>query len=337
MSAKRRIIPVFVPHLGCPNDCVFCNQRRISGAIEPANAETVKAAIEAAGVSEGDCSAWELAFYGGSFTAIERNIRLELLKASESFTARGGVLRLSTRPDCITAEILDELRNASVKTIELGCQSMDDDVLMKSGRGHTEEDTVKAVEIIKSYGFELILQMMTGLPGDTLEKSLQTAQKIAKLKPNGVRIYPTVIIRDTPLCDMWRSGKYNEHSVEEASIWCSEIISVFNDAEIPVIRLGLNPTDDLSGGDALAGAYHPAFGELVYSKLFLKKSRALLNSVQEANKVCLGVNPGSISKMTGQKKSNIISLKAEFGIKEIKIQGVSELSKDEVVLISVEK
>ena len=337
MSAKRRIIPVFVPHLGCPNDCVFCNQRRISGAIEPANAETVKAAIEAAGVSAGDCSEWELAFYGGSFTAIEKETRCELLKAAESFISRGGVLRLSTRPDCITEEILDELLAAGVKTIELGCQSMDNDVLLKSGRGHTEEDTVKAAEIIKSYGFELILQMMTGLPGDTLEKSLQTAKKIAKLKPNGVRIYPTVIIRDTPLCDMWHSGKYNEHSVEEAALWCSEILSVFKSAEIPVIRLGLNPTDDLSGGDALAGAYHPAFGEIVYSKLFLKRARERLNGIQGAEKVCFGVNPGSISKMSGQKKSNIISLKAEFGIKEIKIQGVSELPKDEVVLISVEK
>lgn len=337
MSAKRRIIPVFVPHLGCPNDCVFCNQRRISGAIEPADAETVRNAIEAAGVSEGDCSEWELAFYGGSFTAIEECSRCELLKAAESFTKRGGALRLSTRPDCISEKILDELLSAGVKTIELGCQSMDNEVLLKSGRGHTKEDTIKAAKLIKSRGFELILQMMTGLPGDTFEKSLQTAHELAQLSPNGVRIYPTVIIRDTPLCDMWQSDKYKEHTIDDAVEWCSEILPVFENAGIPVIRLGLNPTDDLSGGDAVAGAYHPAFGELVYSRLFLKKAKGLLNGIQESKSVCIGVNPASISKMSGHKKSNVISLKSEFGIEEIKIQGVSELSKDEVVLICVEK
>lgn len=337
MSAKRRIIPVFVPHLGCPNDCVFCNQRRISGAAEPANAETVRNAIVSAGVESGDCTQWELAFYGGSFTAIDDNVRSELLSAAEDFVKRGGTLRLSTRPDCIDENVLSQLKAAGVKTIELGCQSMDSEVLLKSGRGHTAEDSVKAAELVKSFGFALILQMMTGLPGDSFEKSLSTAKKLAALKPDGVRIYPTVIIRDTPLCDLWKCGKYSEHTVDEAAEWCSEIIPVFESANIPVIRLGLNPTDDLSGGDALAGAYHPAFGELVYSRVFLKKARTLLKGVNGVKCVQIGVNTADVSKMSGHKKQNINALKDEFGIKDIRINGISELAKNEVVLIFVEK
>ena len=337
MNAKRRIIPVFVPHLGCPNDCVFCNQRRISGAIEPATAETVKKAINNAGIESGGCEEWELAFYGGSFTAIDECERLKLLDAAADFVNRGGSLRLSTRPDCIDEYVLNQLKNAGVKTIELGCQSMDDGVLQKSGRGHTADDTVNAVKLVKKFGFEVILQMMTGLPGDSLEKSMYTARSLAALKPDGVRIYPTVIIKDTPLCDLWKCGKYSEHTVDEAADWCSEIITVFEDADIPVIRLGLNPTDELSGGDALAGAYHPAFGELVYSRAFLRKAQLLLRCAGKVKRVQIGVHTGSVSKMSGHKKQNISVLKDEFGLEEIKIKGIAELAKDEVVLISVEK
>ena len=337
MSAKRRIIPVFVPHLGCPNDCVFCNQRRISGSLEPATAETVTKAIASAGCCDGDLSQWELAFYGGSFTAIEESERVKLLSATEDFVKRGGSLRLSTRPDCINADILVQLKKAGVKTIELGCQSMDNEVLRKSGRGHFAEDTVNAVKLIKEHGFNLILQMMTGLPGDSFEKSFYTAQRLAELKPDGVRIYPTVIIRDTPLYDKWKAGTYKEHTVEEAVNWCSKILPVFHEAQIPVIRLGLNPTDDLSGGDALAGAYHPAFGELVYSKMYLNRARELLNGIQGAKTVHIGVSPSSLSKMIGQKKCNIAALKREFNLEEIKIQCISELEKEEVRLIYIEK
>ncbi len=336
MSAKRRIIPVFVPHLGCPNDCVFCNQRRISGAVKPADADAVTSAIKNACPDE-DYSNWEVAFYGGSFTAIEDELRIELLAATEMFVKGGGVLRLSTRPDCIDERILTQLKSAGVKTIELGSQSMDDEVLRKSGRGHTALDTEKASKLIKSFGFELILQMMTGLPGDSFEKTKYTAQKIIELNPDGVRIYPTVIIRNTPLCDLWKTDKYSEHTVEEAVEWCSEIVPMFKKAEIPIIRLGLNPTDDLSEGDALGGAYHPAFGELVYSKIYMKKARELLKYYFGAKRVHIGVAPACISKMSGHKKSNLIALKEEFKIGDIKICGVSELIIDEVNVIFVEK
>lgn len=337
MSARRQIIPVFVPHLGCPNDCVFCNQRRISGETNPATAETVKNAIIAAGADTGDCAGWELAFYGGSFTAIDKKCRDELLFAASDFAARGGALRLSTRPDCIDDAVLCELKNAGVITIELGCQSMDSDVLIKSGRGHTAEDTVNAAALIKKHGFQLILQMMTGLPGDSCEKSLYTAKALAELKPDGVRIYPTVIIRDTPLFDLWCAGKYNEHTVEDAVEWCSEILPIFQAAHIPVIRLGLNPTDELSGGDAAAGAYHPAFGELVYSRIFLKKAKALLAGMTNADTVCFGVSASNVSKMSGHKRCNIEALKSNLAIRNIKVQAVDGLKNDEIKLIFVEK
>lgn len=337
MTAKRRIISVFVPHLGCPNNCVFCNQRRISGAVNPATADTVAAAIADAGLCEGDCTEWELAFYGGSFTAIEENYRSELLGAACDFVRRGGAIRLSTRPDCINESILDELKAAGVQTIELGCQSMDDEVLEKSGRGHTANDTVKAAKLIKKYGFSLILQMMTGLPGDTRDRAQQTARSLAALQPDGVRIYPTVIIRDTPLYDMWLEGAYAEHSTKEAVEWCSEIVALFQSEGIPVIRLGLNPTDELSGGDAAGGAYHPAFGELVYSRMFLKKARELLKNTHTARQVVFAVSQSRVSVMTGQKRGNIEALKREFGIDTVKVVPQSELKNDEVRLISIEK
>lgn len=337
MSARRQIIPVFVPHLGCPNNCVFCNQRRISGETEPATAETVNNAILAAGADVGDCTGWELAFYGGSFTAVDKKYRNELLSAASDFVSRGGCLRLSTRPDCIDREVLEELKNAGVTTIELGCQSMDSDVLIKSGRGHTAEDTVNAASLIKEYGFQLVLQMMTGLPGDSCEKCLYTAKALSALKPAGVRIYPTVIIRDTPLFDLWCDGKYCEHTVEEAVEWCSEILPVFKAADIPVIRLGLNPTDELSGGDAAAGAYHPAFGELVYSRIFLKKAKLLLEGMSNIGTVCFGVSPSNVSKMAGHKRCNIEAIKSSFGINNIKIQAVKGLENDEIKLIFIEK
>ena len=336
MSARRRIIPVFVPHLGCPNDCVFCNQRRISGSTEPADAETVRQAVENSG-ADGDFSDWELAFYGGSFTAIDEKLRKSLLDAAVPFVQGGGVLRLSTRPDCIDEEVLLQLKDAGVKTIELGCQSMDEDVLVKSGRGHTAKHTEDAAKLIKKHGFELILQMMTGLPGDTAEKTKATAEKLIALKPDGVRIYPTVIIKDTPLCDLWKAGKYSEHTVLEAALWCSDIVPMFKAAGIPVIRLGLNPSDELSGGDAVGGAYHPAFGEIVYSKIYLKKAEKLLANHSGAKTVHIGVNPSCVSKMSGQKKSNITALKEAFDISDIKIKGIKEYSEEEASIIFVEK
>ena len=321
MTPKRRIIPVFIPHLGCPNDCVFCNQKRISGTLKPASPEDVTRAISE-GLSKIPAGAEaEAAFYGGSFTAIPAEEQVALLGAALPFLRSGrlSALRLSTRPDCIDGETLERLVSFGVKTVELGVQSMCDDVLLLSGRGHTAKDAETASALIKNAGLKLILQMMTGLPGDTPEKSEYTAKRLASLHPDGVRIYPTVIIRDTALYDMWRAGTYKEHTVEEAARLCARLLDIFEEAEIPVIRLGLNPTDELSGGSAAGGAYHPAFGELAASERYLARASSELERIRPQGDVTLIVAPGQVSAMVGQKRKNIIALSEKFGIKKLRV------------------
>lgn len=320
MTVRRRLIPVFVPHLGCPHQCVFCDQRRISGAQRPASAEDVRRAVLEGLARTEDAGPPVLAFYGGSFTAIPRQAQEELLSAARPFLREGRIagIRLSTRPDAIDPETLDRLRACGVNTIELGVQSMDPDVLRLSGRGHTPEDAERAAGMVRSAGFELILQMMTGLPGDTREKSVRTAERFVDLAPDGVRIYPTVIIRGTPLYEMWRAGLYREHTVEEAVDWCAEIAEIFDEAGIPVIRLGLNPTDDLSRGGAAAGAYHPALGELVLARRYLARERALLSEADRGADVLFAVAPGRVSAATGQKRANVEALTETFGLRSVR-------------------
>ena len=337
MTARNSIIPVFVPHLGCPNDCVFCNQRRISGHIEPATAQTVKNAIEEAAALTPSGTKRQLAFYGGSFTAIPEARQIELFEAAQPYLADGTIssIRLSTRPDAIDGTVLKRLKKYGVTVIELGAQSMCDRVLELSGRGHDSAAVADASRLIKDAGFDLILQMMTGLPGDTDESCIETAKKIISLSPNGVRIYPTVIVRDTVLCDMWRAGTYKEHTVEDAVRVCSKIVPLFNEAGIPIIRMGLNPTEDLSGGDALAGAYHPALGELVHSRIMLQKARRLLAGVKPGSRVVLGVNRSDVSKMIGQHRCNVHALVSELSLRELKIHEASVKS-GEISIVSLD-
>ena len=278
MSARESIIPVFVPHLGCPNDCVFCNQRRISGSTVPAAARDVDKAIEDAAALPRTGAKRQLAFYGGSFTAIPIHEQMALLAAAKAHLDRGDIdsIRLSTRPDAIDGAVLKRLAEYGVETVELGAQSMCEEVLRLAGRGHTAQDVENASRMIKAAGFRLILQMMTGLPGDSIERSVDTARRIIALEPDGVRIYPTVIVRDTALYDLWQAGRYKEHTVEDAVEYCARLVPLFEAAGIPVIRLGLNPTEELSSGAAAGGAYHPALGELVKSRIMLQKAQALL-------------------------------------------------------------
>ena len=321
MSARESIIPVFVPHLGCPNDCVFCNQRRISGQQRCADADSVRQAVQEANTLLPKGTRRQLAFYGGSFTAIDVSVQTNLLSAAKEYLDRGDIssIRLSTRPDAIDGAVLDRLEAFGVETVELGAQSLDDGVLLLSGRGHTAQDVEKASRLIKSRGFKLILQMMTGLPGDTKEKCTETAKHIVALSPDGVRIYPTVIVRDTALFDLWQYGHYREHTVEDAVDWCAEIVPLFDAAGIPVIRLGLNPTDELSGGAAAGGAYHPALGELVKSRIMLKKAQTLLGGIEENSAVEIVVGRGKTSQMLGQKRCNYESLMRDFHLKSLKV------------------
>ena len=337
MKAKNSIIPVFVPHLGCPNDCVFCNQRRISGHMSPADAETVKNAIENAAALTPSGTKRQLAFYGGSFTAIPDGQQIELFEAARPYLEDGTVssIRLSTRPDAIDGAVLLRLKKYGVTTIELGAQSMCDEVLELSGRGHSASDVEEASRLIKAAGFELILQMMTGLPGDTDDKSVETARRIIALEPDGVRIYPTVIVRDTALYDLWKAGRYAEHTVEDAVRVCAKLTAMFDEANIPIIRMGLNPTEDLSGGDAVGGAYHPALGELVRSRMMLDKARLLLKNAPPESSVVLGVNRSDVSKMAGQHRRNIDTLKTELRLKAVKIRE-SDVKSGEIAILSLD-
>jgi len=321
MKAKNRIIPVFVPHLGCPNHCVFCNQCKISGAVQPVTPAEVDSALSAAGyVSDHG----ELAFYGGSFTAIPEYRQRILLEAAQPYRQCGFLtaIRVSTRPDAISREKLSLLRYYGVETIELGAQSMDDSVLRISGRGHTAEDTRRASSLIREEGFRLILQMMTGLPGSDPERDYQTAEELRNLRPDGVRIYPTVILRDTPLERLWRSGEYRAHTVMDAIQTCTPIVELFQKSGIPILRLGLNPTEALSGGEAVAGAYHPALGEMVYSRIWLQKAQQAIRKARlTSRRIRVIVPVNRISMMTGAHQCNLLALRFQFGLEEVSVCG----------------
>ncbi len=328
-----RIIPVFIPHVGCPHDCVFCNQKKIAGTVSPPGGDEVSQIIENALHYSGENP--EVAFYGGSFTAIERPLMMEYLSAAKRFIDCGKVssVRLSTRPDSIDEEKLSILREYGVRTIELGTQSMCGDVLKASGRGHTAEDTENAALLIKKYSFVLILQMMTHLPGSDDEKDIYTAKKIAALKPDGVRIYPTVVIRDTALEALWHAEKYTPATPETAARLGGELLEIFEQSKVPVIRFGLNPTDDLSDGEALCGAYHPALGEMAQSERFLRLCKAEIEKCGfRGGSIDIFVNPRRVSVMSGQKKCNKVRLMESYGFESVRISGDEKLNMSELYI-----
>ncbi len=321
MTPRRRIIPVFIPHMGCPNDCVFCNQRTISGSLRPVKPEDVHRVLEEA---RSACADAELAFYGGSFTAVPEEEQRALLAAAQPFRESGFLtsIRVSTRPDAVTAEKLRLLKDFGTDTVELGAQSMDDGVLRLCGRGHTASDTVRAAALVRDAGMQLVLQMMTGLPGADPKSDLRTGELLAGLGPDGVRIYPTVILRGTALERLWREGKYKAHTVRAAVSVCAPIAVLFQEAGIPILRLGLNPTEALSGGEAIGGAYHPALGELVYGKLYLERARTAIRALPRIPpRLTLLVAENRVSRMTGLGGANLLTLRWEFGLEEVRVRG----------------
>lgn len=261
---KQLIIPVFIPQQGCAHQCVFCNQSKITGQQKLPDAAYVTDTVGAYLKTWKGSGKREVAFYGGSFTGLDRNIQENFLSAAQRFVSAGSInsIRISTRPDYITDKGLLLLKSYNVETVELGAQSMVDEILRLSGRGHTAENTVTAAALLKKYGFKIGLQFMPGLPGDTCDSILYTAAKIAGLKPNFVRIYPTLVVKDTPLEKMYLAGLYKPWSLAEMTDICRKLISLFNVKGIPIIRLGLQPTEILEQG-ILAGPYHPSFRNLV--------------------------------------------------------------------------
>ena len=302
---KKGNISIFVPFNGCPQQCSFCNQKTITGKQTQPTPNDVKQAVETALRRKG--YEYEIAFFGGSFTAIEREYMLSLLDTAYEFVKSGAVngIRISTRPDCIDREILDILKSRGVTSIELGAQSMDDEVLTANMRGHTSNDVIKASELIKEYGFELGLQMMTGLYLDTDEKAIETAKKLIALKPDTVRIYPTVVLKGTYLAELYEKEVYKPQNVDDAAALCTKLIPMFDNAGIRIIRLGLHSSEDIKK-NMVAGAFHPAFGEIV-------QSRFMLNRVLEHPPASyeIFVNPKSVSKLKGNQKRNVYFLMEE--------------------------
>lgn len=306
---KHSNIAFFIPHIGCPNKCSFCNQNTISGKTELPHAEDITKTL--CEVTENmpveklkEC---EIAFFGGSFTAIDKEYMLELLEAASDFVGKDKIsgIRVSTRPDAINDEVLEILKNYNVTAIELGAQSMCDDVLLKNMRGHTAQDVENASSLIKSYGFSLGLQMMTGLYGDTDDGAIYTARRIIKQAPDTVRIYPTVVLKNTYLGKLFEMGEYNPPEITETVSLCAKLIDMFEEQGIKVIRVGLHDQPDIKE-NFLAGAYHPALGELILSERLFNKTIALFSEKNTPKgNVEVWVNPSCISQFIGQKKSNL--------------------------------
>ena len=266
-------IPIFIPHLGCPNQCVFCNQRTISG-VESFDPSTLRDIIEGAMSTINADDFVEIAFFGGSFTGIDRDLMVELLEIANEYIILGRVnsIRCSTRPDYISEEILEILKIYGVKHIELGLQSCSDEVLFATKRGHTRLQEEVACQLIKKHGFGLTGQMMIGLPKSTLERELNTAEFIISQGCDSARIYPTVVFKNTELCDMAESGIYEPLSTDDAIVRSAAVLEKFLEAGIDVIRIGLCASENLRAEDTYyAGPNHSALGELVINQVYYRK------------------------------------------------------------------
>ena len=303
---KHANVAFFVPMVGCPHRCSFCDQNSITGESGiPTPEEIDKTLKKAARELHGFSEKTEIAFFGGSFTMIPKELMTSLLAPAKKWLDRKAFsgIRISTRPDAINEEVLAVLKEYGVTSIELGAQSCSNAVLEKNSRGHTFEDTVKAAELIKSSGFSLGLQMMTGMPGSTKEDDMLTAARFASLKPDTMRIYPALVLKNTLMAKWFEEGEYIPQTVEEASAQCAELLDVFELYKIRVIRLGLHAEESLEE-NLVAGPYHPAFREICESVRFRKKIAPMLTRLPAGSYV-LKVAPCDVSKCTGQHRSNI--------------------------------
>lgn len=320
---KQYIIPIFVPHLGCPNDCIFCNQKSISGQKSNMTKEKAKEIIENYLKSiDKENAQIEIDFFGGSFTAIEEERQEELLQVASEFVKSGQVesIRVSTRPDAIDKNILKRLKKYKVKTIELGVQSSNNYILKRINRGHTFEDVKRAAKLIRWNGFRLGVQMMVGLPESTTIDEINTAKELIKLKPKMVRIYPVLVIKNTPLEKELEKGTYKPLTVVQAVEVCKEIVRLFHDKNIDIIRIGLQPTDEISEpgsekSEVVAGPYHPAFRQLVESAMWYD---AIVGKIKRLNvkvkEVEVTVNPVDANNVIGHKKENVKNLKELYDV-----------------------
>lgn len=326
-AARPFIIPVFIPMSGCPHRCAFCNQTAITG-VKPytVSPSAVTHAIDTFLPFVRDRGrSVQIAFYGGNFLGLPDQQRHDLLTTATAHVARGDVasIRFSTRPDTITESRLAAIRDFPVHTIELGVQSMDDRVLARTNRGHNAQCTVNAARLVASAGYALGLQMMTGLPGDTPRRAIQTARKLVSLAPDFVRIYPTLVLQQSRLAEAFRTGTFIPASLHETIALVSRLFLVFAAARIPVIRMGLQADEALAApGAILAGPYHPALGERVHSHLFYRLAEAALAQAPRGSQaLSMRVHPRHLSRMIGAGRKNLSRLKAHFHLENLSIQG----------------
>jgi len=318
------IIPIFVMHGGCPNRCVFCNERIAAGDYPGGiTADTVRAICDRH-LTVGGRRFDQIAFYGGNFTGMDREYQVELLEAAKGYADAGmvGSVRISTRPDYIDDERIALISRYPVSTVEIGAQSMRDEVLTASRRGHSADDVRRALRLLKNAGMETGAHLMAGLPGDTRQGFSYTVDEIIALRPDTVRIHPTIVFRDTPLAEAYRNGTYLPLTLGETVALCKDALLKFRKAGIPVIRLGLQPTDEMISGDTVvAGPFHPAFRSLVEGALFLDMAAELLRSRDASRRnVVFSVAPGDVSNLRGMRNRNIRILKESFNIPEIHVR-----------------
>jgi len=331
MSKNYYIIPIFVPHEGCPHNCVFCNQDRITGVKDKVTASTVYYIVdEYLKTINRNGATIEISFFGGTFTAINEEKQRELLQVAKEYKDKGLIdkIRMSTRPDAINDYILTYLKEYKVDIIELGVQSLCDDVLVASGRGHTAQDVEVASRLIKEYGITLGHQIMPGLPKDDFKKDIMSVKKSIEMKPDISRIYPSLVIKDTPMETMFLRGDYIPYSLEEAVEVCKELYKLYTHANIQVIRIGLQPTDAIAEGvDVVAGPFHPAFRELVESSLMCEKIREALGS---PSKGLVEINEKDLSKLYARKKFYFKQLLVEGY--EIQVKVSDELDRGDILI-----
>jgi histone acetyltransferase (RNA polymerase elongator complex component) len=328
------IIPIFLPHAGCPHQCIFCNQTSITGAQrDTVSPEKVERQIhEFLKFKRNDRRPVQVAFYGGNFLGLEKEYIKRLLNVSTKFVKNKEIdaIRFSTRPDTIDHDRIEIIKNYPVTTVEIGVQSMDDRVLAMAQRGHSASDTLRAVALLKNRQYQIGLQMMVGLPEEDEAGSLSTAYRIGELEPDFVRIYPTIVLKNSLLARWYENGTYRPWSLERSIAHVKTLYLFFKKKNVPVIRMGLQASEDLDSGAAvLAGPYHPAFGHMVHSEIFLDMATELMEhkSVSQ-DTVTINVHPKSISKMRGMKNSNMETLKRRFRLQSLDIVPDPTLDED---------
>jgi histone acetyltransferase (RNA polymerase elongator complex component) len=333
------IVPAFIPHAGCPHHCIFCNQKTITGHgnAAPSPDHIHKNISRFLAFKDPRRGLVEVAFYGGNFLGLPVAYRNALLDKAQDFIYKGSVnsLRCSTRPDTVTISNLETLEPYSLTTVELGAQSMDNAVLCLCRRGHSAEDTCKAVALLKSRKIAVGIQIMPGLPGDTTASMLETGSRVASLEPDFVRIYPTVVVRDTALEKWFLSGRYEPLALHQAVETTKALWLLFKKHDIPVIRMGLQPSDSLlTPGNVVAGPFHPAFGHMVYSEVFFDLLvREFERHETLPKNVTLLVFPGDVPKVIGQYKTNIKRLIKRFRLDTIRVMADVSIPKDTAKMV----